>query len=138
VRAREEIERHHRVIERWLAGAADAAEFGVFAGAHAESFTLAGPDGRTLTREQVLAEVRAAHGKAPGLAIEIRHVREVAVAGPLLVAAYEEWQQRRDRLATEEWQQRRGRLATVVLRQDQGGLSWLHLQETWIEPPEPP
>jgi hypothetical protein len=126
VRAREEIERHHRVIERWLAGVADAAEFGVFAGAHAETFTLAGPDGRTLTREQVLAEVRSAHGKAPGLAIEIRHIREVAVAGPLLVATYE------------EWQQGRGRLATVVLRQDQGGLSWLHLQETWIELPEPP
>lgn len=124
MKAREEIERHHRVIERWLAGLADAAEFGVFAGAHAEAFTLAGPDGRTLTREQVLAEVRSAYGKAPGLAIEIRHVREVAVAGPLIVAAYE------------EWQEGRGRRATVVLRRDQGGPRWLHLQETWIEPPD--
>lgn len=78
----------------------------------------------TLSYFAVLAEVRSAHGKAPDLAIEIRHVREVAVAGPLLVAAYE------------EWQHGRGRLATVVLRQDQGGLSWLHLQETWIEPPD--
>ncbi len=30
-----EIVRHHRVIERWLAGVADADEFAVFAGAHA-------------------------------------------------------------------------------------------------------
>ncbi len=118
--AREEIERHHRVIERWLTGVADPAEFDVFASAHAEGFTLAGPDGRTLTRAQVLAEVGSARGRAPGLVIEIRYVREVAVAGPLIVAAYE------------EWQEGRGRLATVVLHRDRDGLSWLHLQETWI------
>ncbi|MEU4579946.1 NmrA family NAD(P)-binding protein [Nonomuraea sp. ATR24] len=112
-----EIVRHHRVIERWLAGTGG---FEAFAEAHAPDFTLVTPDGQALSRERVLAEVAAARGADPGLRVEIRDARVVAGSGPLVVAAYE------------EWQRGRGRRATAVLRREGGALRWAHLHETWI------
>ncbi|MFI7416531.1 DUF4440 domain-containing protein [Nonomuraea sp. NPDC049684] len=111
-----EIVRHHEVIERWLTGAAAPEEFARFADAHAPGFTLITPDGRTLSREQVLAEVEALHGGAPGLTVEIRHVRIVASGGALAVATYQEVQPDRTRQST------------VVLQ----AATWLHLHETWL------
>lgn len=115
-----EIVRHHRVIERWLAGRAAREEFARFAGAHGPGFSMVTPDGRSLGRERVLAEVEGAYGSVPGLVIEIRHVRVVAASGPLVVAAYE------------EWHGGRGRTSTAVLRMDGETPSWLHLHETWL------
>ncbi|GAA0937206.1 DUF4440 domain-containing protein [Nonomuraea longicatena] len=120
-----EIIRHHRVIERWLSGAATAEEFGSFAEAHAGGFTLTDPDGTTLTRAQVLARVEGLHGAAPGLRIDIRRARVVASEGPLVVAAFE------------EWQQNAVRQSTAILLRDGAQLRWLHLHETWM-PPSPP
>ncbi|NUW32960.1 DUF4440 domain-containing protein [Nonomuraea sp. SMC257] len=114
-----EVVRHHEVIGRWLAGTAPGEAFEEFARAHAPSFTLAAPDGRLMSRAEVLAEVEAAHGRVPGARIEIRHVTVVAAAGSLVVAAYE------------EWQQGAGRRSTVVFeRGPSDRLSWLHLHET--------
>ncbi|MBB5081430.1 DUF4440 domain-containing protein [Nonomuraea endophytica] len=120
--AREEVVRHHRVIERWLSGE-PGQEFAEFERAHADAFTLTGPDGRTLEREQVMRQVRDLRGAAPGLRIEIRDVRVVAESGPLLVAAYQ------------EWQEGGARRSTVVFRRAGEELRWLHLQETWLNPP---
>ncbi|MFI6297220.1 DUF4440 domain-containing protein [Nonomuraea sp. NPDC050790] len=122
VAVREEVVRHHEVIERWLSGEPGQG-FEEFERAHAEGFTLAGPDGRTLDRGQVLRQVRELRGAAPGLRIEIRDVRVVAAEGALLVAAYE------------EWQQDGARGSTAVLRREDGGLRWLHLHETWLPAP---
>ncbi|MFI6925169.1 DUF4440 domain-containing protein [Nonomuraea spiralis] len=110
------IVRHHEVIERWLSGVAAREEFARFADAHAPGFTLITPDGRTLSRDQVLTEVEALYGRAPGLTVEIRHVRIVASGGDLLVAAYQEVQPDRTRQST------------VVLQDTK----WLHLHETWL------
>jgi hypothetical protein len=120
-----EIVAHHRVIERWLSGAATAEEFGRFAEAHAAGFTLTAPDGTTLTRAQVLERVGGLRGAAPGLRIDIRRVRVVASAGPLVAAAFEEWQ--RDTV----------RQSTVILLREGADLRWLHLHETWtaLSPP---
>ncbi|NRQ36146.1 DUF4440 domain-containing protein [Nonomuraea sp. NN258] len=107
--------RHHRVIERWLSGAADPGEFAVFADAHDPGFELCAPDGRVLGAQDVLAEVRAAHGRAPGLTIDVRDVRVVAEAAGLQVVTYEEWHDGTS-----------GRRATAVLSRGR----WLHLQET--------
>lgn len=115
-----EVMRHHRVIERWLGGRAGPEEFGRFAAAHARSFTLAGPDGRVLPYQAVLAEMRAAYGTAPDLTITIEGVRVVAAAGPLTVVTYR------------EWQRGRGRLSTAVLRLNGPTPSWLHLHESWL------
>ncbi|GAA3192573.1 hypothetical protein [Nonomuraea roseoviolacea] len=116
---RAEVVRHHEVIGRWLAGTAPREAFGEFAGAHAAGFALASPDGRLLSRAEVLAEVEALHGRVPGARIEIRHVTVVAAAGTLVVAAYE------------ERQHGEGRRSTVVFeRGPSDRLSWLHLHET--------
>ncbi|WP_246267000.1 DUF4440 domain-containing protein [Nonomuraea typhae] len=112
--------RHHRVIERWLSGEAGPGEFAALAGAHADGFTLVGPGGVTLTRDQVLAELERLRGAVPGLRIEIREVRVVAEEGPLLVATYQ------------ERQPGNARRSSVVLRRTEAGLRWLHLHETWL------
>ncbi|MFI6883531.1 DUF4440 domain-containing protein [Streptosporangium canum] len=130
---RAEIVRLHEVLERWLSGRAPrtAEEFAAFARAHLPGFTLSGPDGSSLTRDQVLAWVEAAHGRTPGIGIRIREVELVAADGPLLVAAYQEWQ--RGTGAD------RNRRATAVFLRDPAaphGLRWRHLHETWM--PEPP
>ncbi|MEV0146833.1 MULTISPECIES: DUF4440 domain-containing protein [unclassified Nonomuraea] len=118
---RAEVVRHHRVIERWLAGTVPRDEFARFAGAHAPAFTLAAPDGRLLSRAEVLTEVEAMYGGVPGARIEIRHVTVVAAAGAVVVAAYE------------EWQGGAGRRSTAVFERRPGGLSWLRLHETAVE-----
>ncbi|MEV0390556.1 nuclear transport factor 2 family protein [Nonomuraea sp. NPDC050643] len=119
-----EVARHHRVIERWLSGAADRAGFGAFADAHAPGFTLAGPDGTVLSRGDVLTLVEAAHGTAPGLTIAIEGVRVVAESGDLVIVAYEEWHR--------TGRTRQGRRATAVLSRAQDTWRWLHLHETWL------
>nr|WP_055501301.1 DUF4440 domain-containing protein [Nonomuraea pusilla] len=120
---RAEVERHHRVLQDWLGGGpGDLAAFGA---AHAPAFTLAGPDGTVLRLEEVLDQVRAARGTAPGLRVTIRDVRLVAHADGLLVAAYEEWHHRPGGGAG------RGRRATAALLREPA-LRWLHLQETWL------
>ncbi|MGV9770901.1 DUF4440 domain-containing protein [Streptosporangium sp. NPDC003464] len=129
---RAEIVRLHRIIEGWLSGRTPrtAGEFAAFAQAHLPDFTLSGPDGASLTRGQVLAWVEAAHGRVPGIEIRIREVELVAAAGPLLVAAYQEWQHGTGA--------DRNRRATVVFLRDPDaphGLRWRHLHETWT--PEP-
>ncbi|MER5318151.1 hypothetical protein [Streptosporangium roseum] len=133
---RAEIVRLHEVIERWLSGRAPrtAEEFDAFAGALLPGFTLSGPDGSSLTRDQVLAWIEAEHGRTPGIGIRIREMELVAAEGPLLVAAYQEWQRGtgadRDRRAT-----------AVFLRDPAAphGLRWRHLHETWMpETPPPP
>ncbi|MFF3667131.1 DUF4440 domain-containing protein [Microtetraspora malaysiensis] len=111
-----EIVRHHEVIERWLTGAAAREEFAHFADAHAPGFTLITPDSQTFSRDQVLAEVEALYGRAPGRTVEIRHVRIVASDGALLVATYQEVQPDRTRQST------------VILQ----AATWLHLHETWL------
>ncbi|MFI6790501.1 DUF4440 domain-containing protein [Nonomuraea sp. NPDC050383] len=118
--ARAEVARHHQLIERWLAGTVPRDAFAGFAGAHAPAFTLAAPDGRLLSRAEVLAEVEAGYGRVPGARIEIRHVTVVAASGALVVAAYE------------EWQGGAGRRSTAVFERRPGGLSWLHLHETAV------
>ncbi|MER5422340.1 DUF4440 domain-containing protein [Streptosporangium roseum] len=133
---RAEIVRLHEVIERWLSGRAPrtAEEFDAFADAQLPGFTLSGPDGSSLTRDQVLAWVEAAHGRTPGIEIRIREVELVAADGPLLVAAYQEWQ--RGTGAD------RNRRSTAVFLRDPAaphGLRWRHLHETWMpETPAPP
>ncbi|MEU6794201.1 DUF4440 domain-containing protein [Nonomuraea wenchangensis] len=112
---RAEVVRHHEVIEQWLAGRTPRASFERFSAAHAPGFTMVAPDGRLLSRGDVLAEVESAYGRRPDARIEIRAVTVVASAPGLVVARYE------------EWQDGEGRLATVVL---QDGWRWLHLHET--------
>ncbi|MGW2150868.1 hypothetical protein ACWCOT_41620 [Nonomuraea bangladeshensis] len=62
---RAEVVRHHQVIEQWLAGRAPRAAFDLFSAAHAPGFTMVAPDGRLLSRGDVLAEVEPAYGGRP-------------------------------------------------------------------------
>ncbi|MEO3885286.1 nuclear transport factor 2 family protein [Nonomuraea sp. B5E05] len=131
--AEHEVIRLHQVIEGWLTGAADRADFGPFAGALAPDFTLVGPDGVAMAQKEVLAWVEGSHGSAPDLRITIRDVRVVADSGDLVVATYEEWHGTAPG-APAPPPDARGRRATVVFRRG-AGLDWLHLHETWVAAP---
>ncbi|TDC85578.1 DUF4440 domain-containing protein [Nonomuraea deserti] len=131
--AEREVIRLHRVIEAWLTGTADRADFVSFTGALAPDFTLAGPDGVAMTREKVRAWVEGSHGSAPDLRITIRDVRVVADSGDLVVATYEEWHGTAAGGHAPS-PAARGRRATVVFRRGPG-LRWLHLHETWLAAP---
>ncbi|GAA3710445.1 hypothetical protein GCM10022224_089980 [Nonomuraea antimicrobica] len=121
--AAREVARHHRVIERWLTGAATRSEFAAFADAHAPGFTLIGPDGTVLGRQEVLALVEAAHGGAPGLTITIENARVVAESGDLLIVTYEERHHTGDGT--------KARRATATLG-NAPAWRWWHLHETWL------
>lgn len=127
-RVREEIVRQHRLLEGWLAGTVppNEEEFGRFAGAHEDGFTMVTADGELLERERLLGGLRDAHGTRPGLEIRIGDVRLLGGEGPLLLAAFEERHEAPGAGAST-------RLNTAVLREDgsgRGGLRWTHLHET--------
>ncbi|TDE22096.1 DUF4440 domain-containing protein [Nonomuraea mesophila] len=132
--AEREVIRQHQVIEGWLTGAADRAGFAAFSDALAPGFTLVGPDGVAMAREQVRAWVEGSHGSAPHLRITIRDVRVVAGSGDLLVATYEEWHTTAPSGNNTPSPATQGRRATVVFLREPG-LRWLHLHETWLAPP---
>ena len=127
-RVHEEIVRQHRFLEGWLAGTVPPAEeeFGRFAGAHDDGFTLVTADGELLERERLLGGLRDAHGTRPGLKIRIGDVRLLGGEGPLLLAVFEERHEAPGVGAS-------ARLNTAVLREDgsvRGGLRWTHMHET--------
>jgi hypothetical protein len=121
----DEIVRHHRVIERWLSGAADPAEFEALASAHALDFTWIATDGSVRTATETLNLIEGAHGSAPGLTIEIAAVVPVDADSSAPAAAFLERQPDGDR-----W-------VTVIFTREGTGLRWRHLQETLVAPTAP-
>lgn len=128
----QEIIRLHDFFQEWLEGsvAATEAEFARFLLATSASFTLISPDGQAAGRETTSAWIYAAHATRPGFRLWTDE--------HCLRASGEDWA-----LATyREWQTHAGvttvRLSSALLVADSHaplGLSWLHVQETWINPP---
>jgi hypothetical protein len=125
-----EIVELHDFFEGWLGGAlpdSDAA-FARLPATMAAEFALVSPGGERAEREQLLAQLRAAHGSRPGWRIWIANAALRVAEGGLLLATYEEWQRHADGAVT-------GRLSTVLFRERAGaphGLDWLHVHETWL------
>ncbi len=123
---RREIEELHEVFEAWLAGT-EGASLDPAETALVEGFRLISPEGRLLERRLLLEGLSRAHGNMGAeFRIEVRAVSTVALGDRLVLATYEEWQQRGD-------DERLGRQSSALLRQRPGGgFDWLHVHETWL------
>ena len=129
-RCRDEIVALHDFFEAWLSGTRPDTDrsFDRVRQALASDFQLIHPEGRWMTRTDILDGLRTNHGSQPDLTIEIRNVRVLDGGETLIVATYEEWQTSDE--ATD------GRQSTVVFARDADaphGLRWQHVHETWIE-----
>ena len=130
--AAEEIDRLHGIFESWLSGeAADAAGVDTMHTALDPAFVLVPPSGVEQRRDPLLAQIRAARGRRPGLRIWIEGLEVRHAHGGQALVRYEEWQ--REDAAP----QPHGRVATALLTRDPAapsGLRWLHVHETAMPP----
>jgi hypothetical protein len=119
----------HEFFQGWLDGTlppTDAA-FARLVDATGDEFTLITPAGDVVTREPLLAQLRAAHASRPGWRMWIERAELRFQRGDLTVATYEEWQQAGDAITAQ--------ISTAVFCDRPGapnGLLWLHVHETWL------
>ena len=127
-----EVEQLHRFFGGWFRGElpGEDAAFERFAGVLSPSFEILPPDGGTLSRDEILSAVRAAHGAhAEGdFRIWIENASSRWLGDGMLEATYEEWQ-----TAAGET---RGRQSRALMRQSPdapNGVQWVRVEETWLE-----
>jgi hypothetical protein len=125
-----EIEELHDFFQRWLGGDLPntRAAYARLEHALAPEFALISPDGTLQLRDQLLEQLRHAHGSRPGWRMWIERPQLRFRQTGLAVATYEEWQRHANSTMT-------ARLSTVVFRDQLGtpnGLTWLHVHETWL------
>lgn len=115
-----EVRQLHEFFERWYAGDCDRSDIGRLEVLD-ESFIMIGPDGRSLSVDDVKAMVESAYGRNR-MRIEIRNV---TVASGGTYGTYEEWQTVGGSTS--------GRISTAMMADDPdapNGLRWMHLHET--------
>lgn len=125
-----EIVRRHDCFVRWYRGRTDEAAFERVERALDPAFEQVAPDGTLNDRATVLAGIRDAYDTRETSDIEIRNVESVAVGDRHTLVRYEEWQS----TGTGET----GRHSTALFGpgdERAPPVRWLHLQETWLEPP---
>ena len=129
-----EIDGLHRFFVDWFLGRCpkSRAGFARVADALAPGFVQIDPQGCERRRAPLLAALRAAHGCRAGEGFAIRIVRPTVrlVHRGLVLATYEE-RQRSGGATT----RRRSSALLGPAPAAPTGVAWLHLQETWIEPP---
>ncbi len=126
--AGKEIVALHEFFQQWYRGELKPSDFARFEQALAPDFQIITPNGKLLSRADIVAAVRQQRGSDPAATLEIRNVELVAADTDIAVFRYEEWQGSAEISA-------RGRLSTVVFRRrdDAGhGLIWRQVQETWL------
>lgn len=124
-----EISELHAFFTAWLGGALpdDAATFSRCADTMAPGFAIIGPDGRLTERADLLAALRAGHGRRPGLKIWIAQPQLRHRHGAQTLVTYQEWQTEGGRT--------RGRASTALFLDDPRaphGVLWAHVHETWL------
>lgn len=122
----------HDFFQSWLDGSVPPTEavFARFWQATAAHFTLISPDGHAAGREATAGWIRAAHGTRPGVRLWTDELRLCAGGDDWALVTYREWQTNSG-VTTQ-------RLSSVLLQADAAaptGLSWVHVHETWINPP---
>ena len=122
----------HDFFQAWLEGSAPAtdAAFARFLQATAPGFTLISPDGSVAGREATAGWIRAAHGTRQGFRLWTDEHRLRAGGDDWALVTYREWQAHGGMTTL--------RLSTALLTADAqtpGGLLWVHVHETWINPP---
>lgn len=128
-RCRREVLELHQFFADWFNARLrdDEASFARFSKVMDEGFEIIGPDGKLTARQPLLEGLRAAHGKRPGISIEIREPRAHTVGEGLCLATYQEWQ------STAETT--RGWISTALMRRDDdapNGVVWLRVHETYL------
>lgn len=126
---REEIEELHRFFVDWFRGTLPRSPAGLSRLSESldPELVFIAPTGEQHSADELLQGIEGAHGRRPGLEIQIREPEIRSASGALILASYEEWQ-REDELET-------GRITTVVFRRDPGGpngLRWVHVHEGWL------
>lgn len=122
----------HDFFQAWLEGSLPAtnAVFARFLQSTSASFTLIGPDGTTAGRDATAAWIYAAHGTRRGFRLWTDDHRLCAGGEDWALVTYREWQSR-DGMTT-------ARISTALLVADDAaplGLRWVHVHETWVNPP---
>ncbi len=129
----QEVRELHRFFADWFTGRLEptAENFARFTGVMAEKFELISPTGARTRRQDLIEQLRGAHGShrnpSQPFRIWIENIKARALSPGLHLVTYEEWQERENR--------RKGRLSTALLRaapETPHGLEWLHLHEVWL------
>jgi len=122
----------HHFFQAWLEGSLPATDaiFVRFLDATSPRFTLVSPNGAVLGRDATAAWIRSAHGTRPGFRLWTDDHRLCAGGEDWALVTYREWQTHHDVTTL--------RLSSALLVADAaapGGLSWVHVHETWVNPP---
>ena len=124
-----EIEELHQFFQEWFTATLPNTDSAFArAGVLGADFRMVVPNGALVERGPVLAQLRAAYGKQPGIRIWVEHVTVHQAQGDLLLATYDEVQSVSGQNST--------RVSTVLFAKDAStpnGLRWLHVHETWKE-----
>ncbi|HMQ32087.1 MAG TPA: hypothetical protein PKD53_15265 [Chloroflexaceae bacterium] len=125
-----EIVELHNFFQGWLGGTLPATDevYARLSDTQTPEFVIVTPGGEFIPSEQLLAQLRAAHGSRFGWRMWIENAELRFMQGGLTVATYEEWQRHADGTVT-------GRLSTVIFRDQTGtpnGLVWVQVHETWL------
>lgn len=119
----------HDFFQGWFTGtlANTDENFARFADVIAEGFAIISPSGKLTERPALLASLRAAHGRQPGIQIWTRNHQLRHQTGDFTLLTYEEWQAGEASTT--------GRLSTVLFQARVGTpnwVVWLHVHETWL------
>ena len=124
-----EIIQLHQFFQDWINGVLPFNNdvFSRLENALEPGFMMINPYGSCLNRDEILDSLRSAYntGKRLRIWIEVPSVKHRF--GNITIATYQEWQEK-DRKIT-------ARLSTAVFRSQRNtpnGVSWVHVQETWI------
>lgn len=123
-RVRQQVEARHRFFAEWFGGSLPARDETFrqqFLDHFHPGFTFVSSAGTVLDLDGLAAEIRAAHGASPGLAIAVHDIRIRHVTGETILATYQEWQRHDGDVV--------GVVASVWLEQADR-LRWLHVHET--------
>ncbi len=130
-RCAQEVDALHRFFEGWFVGTLERSDetFEQLKEALADGFIIIGPTGRLVERNELLVELRRAHGawQPLGGRIWIENFHHRSSLQGLHVVTYEEHQKQGGVKTT--------RLSTALLvesPQDPEELRWLHVHETWL------
>lgn len=130
-RCRREVIELHQFFEEWFTAKRELTEenFLRFSRVMGTGFEIISPDGDRRGREEMVENLRNAHGvyREETFRIWIEGYRSRPLAEGLQLVTYEEWQERADG--------KRGRLSTAVLRRNPdtpNGVEWLHVHEVWL------
>jgi len=132
--ARREVIALHEVFEAWLGGALPLSDdlFERVEASLAPSFTMVPPDGKALSRAEVIASIRTGYGvrgREGAFRIAIADFETLHVAPPLVAVRYVEVQQQGQGTS-----RRRSSALLQASARSLSGMEWLVLHESWMTP----